>query len=122
METRSKMEHIPIKIKGDTSYHNAERHAREAVANKGETLSLIAWWDNEHKTGEPLEACGGEVPKCVRDYAQSHKGQYEVMVNDGLYEFYFSPWGPDVSELDRDEVIDIHQNLSKDEFDNIQGG
>ena len=45
-----------------------------------------------------------------------------MWVNDGLFEFYFSPWGPDVSELDREDVLERQKGADKDDFSNLQGG
>ena len=118
----SEMKNIPLDLDQDISLNAAQKQAREAASREGDDLRLIAWYDHPRETGGPTVACAGEVPKCIRDYASSHGGETRVWVNDGRYEFYFSPTGKDVEELDREWALRVHEGADTPEFDNVQGG
>lgn len=116
------METITLDLEGQGTLNEAQEQARDAVSTDNVDMRLIAWYDQRRETGGPREACAGEVPKCIRDYASSHGGQKRVWVNDGTYEFYFSPTGKDVEELDREWALRVHEGAKNSEFDNVQGG
>jgi hypothetical protein len=117
-----KMESIPLDLEDGVELNTAQDKARESAQEGDADLRLIAWYDRDRGTGGPGEACAGEVPKCVRDYASSHGAEKRVWVNDGKYEFYFSPTGKDVVELDKEWAIRVHKDAGTSEFDNVQGG
>ena len=116
------METIPLDMDGEGALNEAQQLAREAVKTDNVDMRLIAWYDRTRETGGPLEACAGEVPKCIRDYASSHGGEKRVWVDDGKFEFYFSPTGKDVEELNREWALRVHEDAGTSEFDNVQGG
>jgi hypothetical protein len=118
----SEMDTIPLDLNESVSLNDAQRKARSAASQADDDLRLIAWYDHTRSTGGPTVACSGEVPKCIRDYASSHGGQRRVWVNDGKFEFYFSPTGKDVEELDREWALRVHEKATTAEFDNVQGG
>jgi len=118
----SKMETIQIELSNEVSLDAAQEEARNAVAEPNDDLRLIAWYDQRHSTGGPSAACSDEGPECVRDYASSHGGEKRVWVNDGALEFFFSPTGTDVSELDREWALKVHEGAGNSQFDNVQGG
>ncbi|MGM0668826.1 MAG: AF1514 family protein [Gemmatimonadota bacterium] len=118
----NEVETITLDLDGETSLTEAQAQAREAAQADKENLSLIAWYDRKRETGGPSEACAGEVPKCIRDYATSHGSRKRVWVNDGEFEFHFSPTGKDVEELDREWALRVHEGAKTSEHDNVQGG
>lgn len=113
---------IQLDLGDSPSLNEAQKEAREAAQTDNADLSLIAWYDRNRETGGPQEACAGEVPKCIRDYATSHGSERRVWVNDGEFEFYFSPTGKDVEELDREWALKVHEGAKTSDFDNVQGG
>jgi hypothetical protein len=117
-----KMETIQLDLEDGVSLMEAQERAREKARMDNEDLRLIAWYDRDRKTGGPGEACAGEVPKCVHDYAGSHGANRRVWVNDGQFEFFFSPTGDDVTELDKEWAIRVHKGAGVSDFDNVQGG
>jgi hypothetical protein len=117
-----KMENIPLDLEDGVTLNTAQEEARKSAKADDGDLMLIAWYDRDRGTGGPGEACAGEVPKCVRDYASSHGALKRVWVNDGKYEFYFSPTGKDVVELDKEWVVRVHKGARSSEFGNVQGG
>lgn len=117
-----RMETLPLDLDDEVTLNTAQERAREKAKGDGADVRLIAWYDRDRGTGGPGEACAGEVPKCVRDYASSHGADKRVWVNDGKYEFYFSPTGKDVVELDEEWAMRVHREATSREFDNVQGG
>ena len=68
----SEMETITLDMDDGVTLNSAQEEAREAAAPDNVDMRLIAWYDRSRETGGPSEACAGEVPKCIRDYASSH--------------------------------------------------
>ncbi len=116
------METITLDLDTAASLPDAQAEARAAAGTADDALRLIAWYDRQRGTGGPTDACAGEVPKCIRDYASSHGAERRVWVNDGRYEFYFASTGTDVEELDEEWAIRVHEGAESSEFDNVQGG
>jgi hypothetical protein len=116
------MKSIELKLKTGMSYKEAEKAAREAAMDMGGKLSLLAWYDKARKMGAPAEACSQENWKCVRDYAAHHNADIRVSMNTDEYEFFFAKTPADAVVLDTDEVAAVHKTISKEEFDNVQGG
>jgi len=117
-----KMDTIQLDLDDGVSLNEAQEKAREKAKTDKEDLRLIAWYDRDRQTGGPQEACAGEAPKCVHDYASSHGAQRRVWVNNGQFEFFFSPTGDDVTELDKEWAIRVHKDAGVSDFDNLQGG
>jgi len=116
------MQMVTLDLDDDVDLNTAQQAARDEVDAEGHNLRLIAWYDQDRGTGGPNEACAGEVPKCIRDYGASHQAETRVWVNDGKYEFFFSPTGDDVEQLDPEWAIKVHEGADTSEFDNLQGG
>lgn len=116
------MQMVNLDLDEGVDLDTAQREARSEVDAEAQNLNLIAWYDQDRSTGGPSVACAGEVPKCIRDYAESGGAETRVWVNDGKYEFYFSPTGDDVEELDEDWVVKVHEGAKRSEHDNVQGG
>jgi len=100
------MNTIQLDMEGSLDLLRVQEVARDEVED--DDLRLIAWYDRTRETGGPSEACEGETPKCVRDYASSHGAERRVWVNDGAFEFYFSRTGKDVEELDKEWALEVH--------------
>ena len=116
------MRGIELKLDSRIGYTDAEKAAKEAASDFGDDLSLLAWYDRVRNMGAPQEACSLESWKCVRDYAEHHEADIRVSVNDDAYEFFFAATPVGTVQLDREEVVEVHEGISRDEFDNIQGG
>jgi hypothetical protein len=116
------MNSIDLKLKSGIDYKKAEEAARKAALDMGGSLSLFAWYDKARKMGAPAEACSQENWKCVRDYATHHGADIRVSVNADEYEFFFAKAPIDAAVLDSEEVAGVHKGISKEEFDNVQGG
>ena len=117
------MKNVDLNLAAGIVYADAEKAAREAAAAETSgSLSLFAWYDKARNLGAPREACAQENWKCVRDYAEHHKADIRVTVNKDAYEFFFSKAPAGTAELDKEEVEDVHKKISKDEFENVQGG
>ena len=117
------MQNIDLSLAGGIAYGAAEKAAKEAAAAQSNAdLSLLAWFDKAKNMGAPQEACSLESWKCVRDYAEHHRADLRVSVNDDEYEFYFFRVSVDAEELDREEVETVHTGIARDQFDNVQGG
>jgi hypothetical protein len=99
-----------------------ERKARRVARSNDEDLVLVSWWDEVRQTGGPEEACKGEVPKCVTDYATSHGGEIRVSVNNGKYEFFYLPVSAEHAKLDRDQLVARHKAAITGLYENVQGG
>jgi hypothetical protein len=102
----NEMETIQLDMEGSLDLLRVQEVARDEVED--DDLRLIAWYDRTRETGGPNEACEGEAPECVRDYASSHGAERRVWVNDGAFEFYFSRTGEDVEELDKEWALEVH--------------
>lgn len=116
-----KMKTIPLSLDGALERQPAQEEARAAAQGQDPAVHLVAWYDRQRQTGGPQEACAGEPPKCVRDYAASHGAEYRVQVNDSAYEFYFGSAGEDVAELDREWAIKIHDETEASERERPPG-
>ena len=116
------MMNIDLKTEYEIDYGEAEAMARKAADEAGTGFALMSWYDKARGTGAPREACALESWKCVRDYAEHHDASLRVAVNADEYEFFFTRVPVDAEELDVDGVTEAHAGISRDEFDNIQGG
>ncbi len=117
------MRNINLSLAGGIGYKAAEKAAREAVANEaGQGLSLLAWYDKASKKGAPGEACSLESWKCVRDYAEHHKADIRISVNEDAFEFYFTKAPVGTETLDKESVEDVHKGIAVDKDENVQGG
>ncbi|RJP65905.1 MAG: hypothetical protein C4532_16905 [Candidatus Abyssobacteria bacterium SURF_17] len=116
------MKNINLKLGSGVDYAKAEKAAREAAADMAGKFSLLAWYDKAKKTGAPQEACALESWKCVRDYAEHHKADIRVSVNEDAFEFYFAKTPPGTAELKEKHVRDVHKGLAVDRDENVQGG
>ena len=116
------MVNIDLNIPGKVDYFKAADEACKLAEDAGGSFSLLAWYDRGRGTGAPQEVCSLENWKCVRDYAEHHRADLRVSVNDDEYEFYFFRVPADVEELDREEVETVHTGIARDQFDNVQGG
>jgi hypothetical protein len=113
------MRTIDITLRSGIDYKAAERAAREAA---GEKMTLVAWYDKLRRMEGPREACAREGWKCARVYADNHGADVGVLVNKDQYEFYFTKVPDSFAELDEEEVVEVHKNARRDEFDDVQGG
>lgn len=117
------MRTIDVSLAGGIGYEAAVGAAREAVADevKGD-LSLLAWFDRARQMGAPQEACSQENWKCVHDYAEHHKADIRVSVNNDAFEFYFAETPVGTETLDKEGVAAIHEGIAVDQDENVQGG
>lgn len=116
------MKNVDVKLASGASYTDAEKAARDAVAEMSPDLSLLAWYDKSQKKGAPQEACSLESWKCVRDYAEHHQADFRVSVNDDVFEFYFVKTPAGTETLDKEGVADVHKGIAVDQDENVQGG
>jgi hypothetical protein len=116
------MMNIDLRSEYAIDYGDAETMARKAADGAGKGFTLMSWFDKARGMGAPQEACSLESWKCVRDYAEHHDASLRVAVNSDEYEFFFTRVPLDAEELDSDEVTEVHSGISRDEFDNVQGG
>jgi hypothetical protein len=116
------MTNIDLKSDYGIDYGDAEAMAWRAAKEAGTDFTLISWYDKARGMGAPQEACSLENWKCVRDYAEHRNASLRVAVNTDDYEFFFAKVPTDAEELDFDEVAEVHSEVMRDEFENVQGG
>jgi len=122
IKEEDEMRSIEVNVAGLSSYADAEKAARKIAAQAGADLSLLAWYDKAKGTGAPQEVCSSEKSRCPRDYAEHHKADIRVSINNDAYEFFFVRIPADADALDAEEVGAVHEHAKGKEFDNIQGG
>jgi len=103
-------------------YGKAEALARKAAENAGREFTLVSWYDKARGLGAPQEVCSLESRNCVRSYAENHDASLRVAVNGDEYEFFFARVPADAEKLSAGDVVDVHMGISKDEFNDVQGG
>lgn len=117
------MKNIDVNLGAGAAYDRAEKAAKEAAAKDfGGDLSLLAWYDKGRNMGAPQEACSLENWKCVRDYAEHHKADIRISVNDNAFEFFFAKTPAGTESLDKEGVADVHKDIALDRDENVQGG
>ncbi len=109
------MKKLNVDVDQGADLEAIERAAREAVDDRGEKLSLVAWFDATKKTGGPQPACRGELPGCARSYAASHGADVAVEVDNGNYEFFYSHLSEGSYQPDMDAAVEIHRGLETSE-------
>jgi hypothetical protein len=118
---RSTMQTFKIKVRNPEDVDVMQREARKILP--GSDLSLVAWYDRNHRTGGPLEVCRNESEQCARSYATHHGAQFEVDVNGRAVELFYAPTPSGTAELDLAELIEAHRGLDReDSVDDVQGG
>ena len=103
-------------------YMDAYRAALTAATNAVGNPILVAWYDRTRKVQGPMETCSAEDWKCALAYAESHDADIRIAVNTDQYEFFFARAASEVTELDEEDLLEVHVGIPADEFSNIQGG
>ena len=116
------MKNVALDLGAGINYGAAEEAAKKAAAEAGGDLSLFAWYDKARNMGAPQEACSLENWKCVRDYAEHHKVDVRISVNNDDFEFYFAKVPAGTEQLDTEGVEDVHKGIAVDKDENVQGG
>ena len=117
------MQNINLSLDAGIAFEAAQQAAKNAVGESvpGDT-SLLAWYDTARKMGAPQEACSLESWKCVRDFAEHHKADVRVSVNEDAFEFFFAKVPAGTETLDKEGVADVHKGIAVDQDENVQGG
>lgn len=92
---------IPLTIKGELDFDNAEAAAREAALKEGGEVSLVSYYDQSRNVRCPQSAgicCGDEG---YRIYAEQRGADIRVVINDGEYDCFFITVPQDVSFRER---------------------
>ena len=113
------MKTIKINIDSNSDFNSAQAKAANQVPY--EESSLISWYDRKNKTGGPLEACGDEPHKASQDYARSNGAGYHVSAGN-RYEFYYGEVPKGTEQLDPEMLVEVHEDLEFDRYENVQGG
>ena len=116
------MRTINLDLKGKVDFFNAEEAAKKALTGAGEKVTLVAWSDRLRDMEGPMEACARESWKCARVYAENHSADVRISVNNDDYEFYFAGIPAGFTELDQEELLDVHEQARMADFDDVQGG
>jgi len=113
------MKPIKVNIKANSDFNSAQAKAAKEIPHKD--ASLVSWYDREHKTGGPLEACGDQPLKTSQDYARSNGAEYRVSAGK-RYEFFYASTPKGTERLDPEMLVEIHEGLEYDRYENVQGG
>jgi hypothetical protein len=113
---------IELSLTRGNSFTLADREARRAVPELTSNLRLVGWWDENRRSGGPVEACGDQSHACVTSYAEHHGAAYHVLVNEGTYEFFYATTPRGTETLDSRVLADVHRDLVLDQYENVQGG
>ena len=115
------MKTIKVNIDSNSNFNNAQSKAADKVSRNHDEYTLVGWYDRERKTGGPLEACGDQPLKASQDYARSNGAEYCVSAGK-RYEFFYSSVPEGTEQLDPEVLIEIHEDLEYDRYENVQGG
>jgi hypothetical protein len=115
------MRTVTLHLPKDIDFPTAEEAAKRALGRAGD-VTLTAWTDRKRNMEGPREACAQESWKCARVYAENHGADVRISINDDDYEFYFTGVPADFEELDEETALEIHKELTRADFDNVQGG
>ncbi len=113
------MKPIKINIDANSDFSSAQSKAADQVPH--DEYSLISWYDRKNKTGGPLEACGEQPLKASQDYARSNGAGYHVSAGK-RYEFFYGEVPEGTEQLDPEALIEVHEGLEFDRYENVQGG
>ena len=114
-DTLSSLTILALTVEPKSDLATLERAVRGLVSSQAKNATVVAWWDNEERTGGPRETWS---KACVTRFAAGRGSTHPVRVNDGQYDlFYGTPTG-EFAELDPIMVEATHDGA----FDNVQGG
>ncbi len=117
-----KMSMKQVTMTADLTVGEAARATAKLFRNKYRSPILVAWHDRRNRRAGPMEACDGQPVNVARSYARSNGAETCVQVDGGHYTLWYRRTPHNTIELDREACLDIHRDLSWDDYENVQGG
>lgn len=116
------MNTINLKLDDSVSYMDAYRAALKAARESEGNVLLVAWYDRVRNVQGPTETCDGENWRCALEYAEHHDADLRVAINTDRYEFFFARATGVFTELNEEDLLEVHLGIAEDDFNNVQGG